>query len=270
MKKRIQVILAHPDDGAGCGGTAIKLARAGHVVQLLSLTNGQSGHHEIPGQKLVIARYNETQESKKRLGIDSYVVLDNNDGYLFADVPTRERLMKAIREFKPDIIITHRPYEHHPDVRNASLLVHDCAYMIRVPNFLPLSPVPDVLPVVFYKQDSIMKPVPFNPDIVVDIDDVADMKLRAYDAHTTQMYEWKYFIEQLPQQAPSDPKARLEWLGNILYPEWANIADRFRDKLIEKYGEKRGRIIKYAEAYEAAECGFAHNLEAEKALFSFN
>ena len=270
MKKRIQFIFAHPDDGEACGGTAIKLAKAGHVVQLLCLTNGWSGHHETPGYKLVMDRAREIQESKKILGIDSYVALDNNDGFLFADVPTRERLMKAIRDFKADIIITHRPYEHHPDIRNTSLLVHDCAYMIRVPNFLPLSPVPDVMPVFFYRQDFLMKPMPFNPDIVVDIDDVAEQKLKAYDAHTTQMYEWKSFIENLPEKAPSDPKERLRWLGNYLYADWAKFADRYRDKLIEKYGEERGRRIKYAEGYEAAECGGLHDLEAEKALFDFD
>lgn len=269
-KLRIQFIFAHPDDGEDCGGTAIKLAEAGHVVQILSVTNGQSGHHEMMGHKLVTLRYQEVQESKKRLGIDSYVVLDNNDGYLTTDIPTRERLMKAIREFAPDVIITHRVYEYHPDVRAASQLVHDCASLLRVPNFLPLTPVPDVAPIVFYKHDSVMKPVPMNPDFVVDIDDVAENKLQAYDAHATQMYEFRPWLAKDPQAVPADPKARIEYLRTVFCPQWADVADRFRDKLIEKYGEERGRKIKYAEAYEAAECGAPHDLEAEKALFAFD
>jgi LmbE family N-acetylglucosaminyl deacetylase len=271
MKKqlRIQFIFAHPDDGEDCGGTAIKLAKAGHIVQILSVTNGQSGHYEIMGHKLATIRYKEVQESKKRLGIDSYIILDNNDGYLAADIPARERLMKAVREFAPDIIITHRVYEYHPDVRNAAQLVQDCASLIKVPNFLPLTPVTDVVPVIFYKHDSVMKPVPMNPDIVVDIDDVAEDKLRAHDAHATQMYEFRPWLEGNPQKAPADPKARMEYLRTIFCPQWADVANRFRDKLIDVYGEEWGRKIKYAEVYEAAECGAPHDLEAEKKLFAF-
>ena len=269
MKKRIQFIFAHPDDGEACGGTAIKLAKAGHVVQLVSATNGQSGHFDMMGHKLAMVRYHETQESKKRLGIDSYIVMDNNDGYLTADIPTRERMMKVIREFAPDIIITHRPYEHHPDVRGTAQLVHDCAYLVRVPNFLPMTPVPDTMPVVYHKHDNLMKPVPINPDIVVDIDDVAEQKLMGHDAHPSQMYEWRQFIDQEPHKAPTDPKERVDYLREFFFPQWAKLADRFRDKLIEKYGEERGRKVKYAEAYEAAECGWPHDLEAEKKVFDF-
>lgn len=271
MKKqqKIQFIFAHPDDGEDCGGTAIKLAKAGHIVQILSLTNGQSGHYEMMGHKLVTARYQEVQESKKRLGIDSYILLDNNDGYLVADIPTRERLMKAIREFAPDIIITHRTYELHPDVRNAAQLVQDCASLLRVPNFLPMTPIPKAAPTIFYKHDSIMKPVPINPDIVVDIDDVAENKLKAYDAHVTQVYGFRPWMEGGLQKVPDDPEMRIEYLRAVLYPQWEIIANRFRDKLIEKYGQARGSKIKFAEAFEAAECGAAHHLEEEKELFSF-
>ncbi len=269
-KLRIQFIFAHPDDAEDCGGTIIKMAEAGHIVQILSVTNGQSGHYEMLGHKLVAVRYQEVQESKRRLGIDSYVVLDNNDGYLAADVPTRERLMKAIREFAPDIIVTHRCYEYHPDVRSAAQLVQDCASLLRVPNFLPLSPVPKAAPVIFYKHDTVIKPLPLNPDIVVDIDDVAEQKLRAYDAHVTQMYEFRPWLEgKTRDEVPAAPEQRLEFLRAALCPQWAAVAERFRDKLIEKYGEERGRAVKYAEAFEAAECGAPHNLEAEKALFAF-
>ncbi|MDR1664923.1 MAG: PIG-L family deacetylase [Clostridiales bacterium] len=270
MKKqlKIQFIFAHPDDGEDCGGTAAQLANAGHTVQILSITNGQSGHYEMLGHKLVSVRYEEVQESKRRLGIDSYVVLDNNDGYLFADVPTRERLMKPVREFAPDIIITHRPYEYHPDVRNAALLVQDCASLLRVPNFLPLTPIPKSSPVVFFKHDASMKPLPFNPDIVVDIDGVAKKKLMAYDAHATQVYGFRPWFEG-NTHVPGSPEGRKKYLENIFYPQWAEVANRFRNKLIEKYGEERGSKIKYAEAFEAAEYGAPHDLEAEREIFVF-
>jgi len=268
-KQRIMFIVAHPDDAEFNGGTAIMLAKAGHVVQFLSVTNGQSGHYELLGHSLVATRYKEAQESKKRLGIDSYVILDNNDAYLGTDIPTRESVMKAIREFAPDVILTHRLCDYHPDHRNTAQLVQDCSYLVKVPNFLPGTPIPKVMPVIFHVDDTFQKPLPFNPDIVVDIDAVIEDKLRAFDAHVSQVYEWLPWIDGYFENVPKDPEARFEFLKKTWSPIWENAANRYRAKLIEKYGEDRGSKVKYAEAFEACEYGGAHDLEKEKVLFTF-
>ena len=265
--KKLMVIGAHPDDMESCGGLAVKLTKKGHLVQFLSVTNGQSGHYESLGATLVNIRYKEAQEAKKRLGIHSYIILDNNDGYLEPTIPAREGLMKAIREFAPDIIITHRPYDYHPDHRNTAMLVQDCAYLVKVPNFLPSTPIPEKMPVIFYKGDHFKKPMPFSPDIVVDISDVINEKLSAYDAHVSQFYEWLPWIGGHIEDMPKDPQARLEYLKGFLFAGWENTANMYRDKLIEIYGEK-GRDIKYAEAYEACEYGGRHDLKAETALMT--
>ena len=269
-KKKIMFIGAHPDDAESCGGTAVKLARAGHTVQFLSASNGQSGHYEMLGHSLVAARYKEAQEAKRRLGIDSYIILDNNDAYLTADIPARESLMKAIRQFGPDIIITHRLCDYHPDHRNTAQLVQDCSYLVMVPNFLPGTPIPKVMPVIFYMHDNFQKPVPFNADIVVDIDDVVEDKLRGFDAHVSQVYEWLPWIGGDFENVPAEAEARFEYLRKNYAPRWAKTADSFRDKLIEKYGEQRGSKVKYAEAFEACEYGASHDMEKEKLLFTFS
>ena len=267
-KQRVMVIGAHPDDMEYCGGTAVKLTRAGHIVQFLSATNGQSGHYEKLGHTLVAIRHKEAMEAKKRLGIDSYVILDNNDAYLVADIAAREKMMKAIREFGPDIIITHRPWDYHPDHRATAQLVQDCAYLVMVPNFLPATPIPKDMPAIFYMNDFFQKPLPINPDIVVDIDDVAEEKLLAFDAHVSQFYEWLPWINK-NGPVPEDPAERLEFLRTNMTPRWAKIADQHRAKLIEKYGEARGSKVKYAEAYEACEYGRQHDWEMERQLFGF-
>ena len=270
MSLKFMCIGAHPDDADfGFGGTAIKLAKAGHIVQFVSVTDGQSGHHEIPGNALVRTRYNETQEARKRLGIDSYVVLDNRDGYLTADIPAREGLMKAIREFGPDYIFTHRPNDYHPDHRSTGQLVQDCSFLVRVPNFLPGVPVPDVMPVIFYMCDNFMKPLPIDPAIVVDIDDVIEAKQYGVDAHVSQVYEWLPWIGGYAQDVPKDPAARLEFLKKTYGPRWAGTANRFRGKLIEKYGQAHGSKVQYTEAFEDCEYGGPHNAEREKELFTF-
>ena len=58
---RILAFGAHPDDcDFSAGGTAIRFARAGHQVRLVSMTNGDAGHHEIGGLALARRRYAET------------------------------------------------------------------------------------------------------------------------------------------------------------------------------------------------------------------
>ena len=267
---KFQIIGAHPDDPESFSGCAVKLTKAGHKVQFVSVTNGQSGHQSMLGHTLVAKRYQEAQEAKKRLGIDSYVILENNDGYLTTDIHCRESVMKAIRDFGPDYIFTHRPYDYHPDHRCAGQLVMDCSYLVQVPNFLPSTPIPKKMPVIFYLHDFFMKPLPLNPEIVVDIDNVIEDKLLAYDAHDSQVYDWLPWIGGYHGDVPKDPKERLEFLRKNWGSRWQKIADRFRDKLIEKYGEERGRKIKYAEAFEACEYGGTHDIEAEKKLFTFD
>ena len=140
---RIMVIGAHQDDPEECGGIAVKFSRLGHTVAFLSATNGQSGHQEYPGYKIVQIRKREQERARQVLGIASYECLDINDAYLTTEIHNRERMMRAIRTFSPDVIITHRPWDYHPDHRNTGLLVQDCAYLLRVPNFLPTVPVMD-------------------------------------------------------------------------------------------------------------------------------
>jgi len=268
--KKIMCIGAHPDDcDLTFGGTAIKLAKAGHTVQFVSVTDGRSGHHVMETQELIDTRHREAEEAKKRLGIDSYLVLDNWDAYLTTDIKTREGLMKAIRTFAPDIILTHRPNDYHPDHRNTAILVQDCSYLVRVPKFLPDVPVTDVMPVIYYLCDDFMKPLPIDPEIVVDIDDVIDAKLYALDAFASQLYEWLPWITGDTREIPTAQSERIEFLHSTYSGSWAQTANRFRDKLIEKYGAVRGAQIKYAEAFEACEYGGNHDMEMEKTLFTF-
>ena len=68
--KRFLIIGAHPDDAdIRFGGSAIKLARAGHVVKFVSMCNGDCGHFSMTREALSERRYWETQASKKVSGI---------------------------------------------------------------------------------------------------------------------------------------------------------------------------------------------------------
>jgi LmbE family N-acetylglucosaminyl deacetylase len=244
-KLRVLAIGAHPDDcDIKFGGTAIKMARAGHIVKFLSVTNGDAGHQSMGGGALAKRRYLEAQEAGRRFGIAEYQVLDNHDGELLPSLEVRKQIIKAIREWKADMVIAPRPNDYHPDHRYTGVLVQDAAYMVVVPNVLPHVPPLERNPVFLYYQDGFQRPNPFRADVVVPIDDVWEQKIHAMDAHVSQFYEWLPWVDHRLEQVPKDAAARKKWLG-----------------------AERGPGVNKVEAFELCEYGRRPTLEELRAMF---
>jgi LmbE family N-acetylglucosaminyl deacetylase len=253
---RILVIGAHPDDpDIGCGGTAALWARAGHVVKFLTLTNGDTGHHEIGGIELARRREREAQASARVCGIHEYQVLDNHCGELEPTVANRKTVIRIMREFRPDLVITHRPYDYHPDHRAASQLVLDASYIVTVPNMVALTDILGAPPRICYLYDRFTRPCPFEAHVVVPIDDTIETKLDMLDCHESQFYEWLPFNQGVLDQVPADRAARRRWMAKQRLEEFAHIAGSCRPRLVELLGEKAGKAVRYAEAFEASEYG---------------
>jgi LmbE family N-acetylglucosaminyl deacetylase len=233
------------------GGTAIKYARMGHKVLFVSCTNGDAGHQSMGGGTLAKVRAAEAQEAARRFGV-TYKVLPNHDGELMPDLHVRFQIIRLIREWEADIVITHRPNDYHPDHRNTSILVQDAAYMVVVPNIVPDTPPLKKNPVFLYMQDYFQKPYPFQPEIAVDISDVVKQKVYAYSAHTSQFFEWLPWVERIEDQVPVDENKKLEWLGNIWkFP----VTGEVRSALGKWYGRERAGKVTDAEAFEICEYG---------------
>src|SRR5690554_1322901 len=209
---KIMMIGAHPDDcDIKSGGTAALFAQMGHEVKFLSVTNGDAGHMEQGGGILAKRRTAETQEVAKRLGI-TYEVLDNHDGELTPSLPIRLEIIRRIRDWEADIVISHRSNDYHPDHRYTGILVQDAAFMVGVPNIAADTPPLSKNPVFLYYQDHFQKPNPFQPDIAIDISEVMDQKIYALDAHESPFYEWLPWINGYKGEIPTGPKERLAWL----------------------------------------------------------
>uniref|UniRef100_UPI003C2B1F03 PIG-L deacetylase family protein n=1 Tax=Escherichia coli TaxID=562 RepID=UPI003C2B1F03 len=128
---------AHPDDAdIKAGGTAARWCEAGHVVRLVSLTDGRAGHQTMHGPRLAQRRRAEAQAAASVIGA-SYEVLDIPDGELDDRLEYRHRVIRLIRGFWPDLILTHRAIDYHPDHRFAGLLVQDASYLLTVPGVCP-------------------------------------------------------------------------------------------------------------------------------------
>jgi LmbE family N-acetylglucosaminyl deacetylase len=266
---RVLIIGAHPDDADfAAGGVAALYSRRGDCVKLVSLTNGDAGHHAMGGAPLAWRRRAEAAASGAQLGVE-YITLDIHDGTLLPTLENRHQVIAVIREFRPDLVMVHRPNDYHPDHRYTSQVVQDASYMVTVPNVVAHVPHLRQMPVIVYTWDHFQKPAPFQADVVVAIDAVIEQKLDALHCHTSQMYEWLPYNGQYLDQVPEGEAERRAWLGQQRGGHLGRVADLYRDKLVAKYGEERGRAVRYAEAFEACEYGAPLSSENRDRLFPF-
>lgn len=263
-KLNIVVIGAHPDDpDVVVGGTAIKFSKLGHNVLFVSLTNGDAGHFNSGGGALAKIRRAEAEEAGRRFGV-TYKVLDNHDGELMPDLYVRLEVIRIIRKWNADVVITHRPNDYHPDHRNTAILVQDAAYMVIVPNVAPDTPPLKKNPVFLFVEDNFQKPNPFQPDIAIDISDVIDEKIYGIAAHKSQFFEWLPWLDGELNSLPQSEEGRLEWLKSI----WMQpLKPEVKQSLIKWYGEEKSKKIKVAEAFEICEFGRYPNDNEIKHLF---
>lgn len=269
-KLRIICFGAHPDDAEyKAGGTAAKWAALGHHVKFVSVTNGDIGHWQIAGGPLAQRRTAEVKEAAKILGIETEV-LDNHDGELLPTLENRRALTRLIREWKADVVIAHRPNDYHPDHRYTGVLVQDAAFMVTVPFFCPDTPPLKDNPVFLYFSDGFQKPNPFTADVIVSIDDVLDKKVAAVHALPSQAYEGGASgSEEFMKPIPKDDAGRKAWVIQTHGARYAAVANRFREALVKWYGDKRGKDVRYAEAFEVCEYGRRPTPEELKKLFPF-
>lgn len=270
-KLNIIVFGAHPDDcELKVGGMAARWAAAGHNVKFVSTTNGDIGHAEMAGGPLAKRRTREVKEAAQVLGITSEV-MDNHDGELMPTLENRKAFVRLIREWKADIVIGHRPNDYHPDHRYTGILMQDAAFMVTVTFYCPDVPQLKKNPVFLYMSDGFQKPNPFEPDIIVSIDDVFEQKVNAIwklESQIESLWATGNFERIVPiSDDPQKRQERFQKVRDRIAHRDGNIADRFREKLKKIYGEEKGKTVKTAEAFEICEYGSQPTQEELRKMF---
>jgi LmbE family N-acetylglucosaminyl deacetylase len=265
-KLRIIAFGAHPDDcELKVGGTGARWAAHGHHVLFVSVTNGDVGHWRMAGGPLARRRLDEVQRADKRLGVHTRV-LDIHDGELEPTLENRRTITRLIREWKADLVLSHRPNDYHPDHRYTGILVQDAAYMVTVPFFCPDVPRLTTNPVFVYYSDRFERPNPFRPDIVVPIDDVMEKKLDALDLIESQFLEGGV---EGSADLLKDPAARRRQVRQGFMARDKAVAAKYRARLAEMYGKEQGDKVQHAEAFEICEYGRRPSQEELTKLFPF-
>lgn len=266
-KLRIIAFGAHPDDcEISAGGVGALWSEEGHAFKCVSMTNGDIGHFGMSGGELAIRRMKEVEAAAEILGIETEV-MDVHDGELMPTLENRKKVTRLIRDWQADIVMVHRRYTYHADHRYSGVLVDDSIVLVEARFFTPDTPPLPRSPVVLYYSDDFQRPLPFEPDLVVNIDDVIDKKRQALEQMPSQFSDidsWTYGRAENP---PEDESTRLKLRIDNLINRSADVADKYRAMLIELYGEDAGSSVRHAEAFQVSEFGRSATTEELEALF---
>jgi LmbE family N-acetylglucosaminyl deacetylase len=198
-------VVAHPDDAEfSSGGTISKFAKEGKRTIIIQVTSGNRGtaDRSFTPETLIATREAEEQEAARRMGVSELVFLHEPDGALVPDLALREKIVRMIRTYKPDVIITHdpfRPYALHPDHRAAGMAAHDAVYptardFLYYPEHLEAGLEPHKTAEIWYFGAE-------SPDVFIDITDTFDTKIDALKAHKSQVGEAVDLADRLRERA---------------------------------------------------------------------
>lgn len=216
-------IVAHPDDiEFSCSGTLAKWARAGARISLVLVTSGDVGiaREDLTRQQAAAIREAEAQAAAQIIGATEIRFLREPDGMVQATLDLRRQLVREIRRFRPEVVISGDPtvvwagnaYINHPDHRAVALATVDAIFPAAGQPHLFEELAAEGLTA--HKVRKVYVTNWRDGDTWVPIDDTIDVKVAALQAHKSQMGGWD--VEK-----------------NI--KEWA--ADRAKDKDGMQYAE---------------------------------
>lgn len=185
MKLDVLAIGVHPDDvELGCSGTLLNELKLGKKTGILDLTQGELGTRGT-----IETRYAEAAAAAAILGVSVRENLQMRDGFFRNDEEHQLKLIRAIRKYQPEIVLANVLDDRHPDHGRAGQLIETACFLSglvkiettdvqghRQPRWRPKY-------VLHYMQDWY-----HEPDLLVDISDVFEQRMKAVEAYTTQFY----------------------------------------------------------------------------------
>ncbi|MBC7902436.1 MAG: bacillithiol biosynthesis deacetylase BshB1 [Gemmatimonadaceae bacterium] len=226
MKLDILAIGVHPDDvELGCSGTIINEVRNSKKVGILDLTQGELGTRGT-----VETRYAEAKDAAGIMGVSVRENLKMRDGFFKNDEEHQLLLIRAIRKYQPEIILGNVLDDRHPDHGRAGHLISDSCFLAGLARIETKND--DGTPqqrwrpkyVLQYMQDWY-----HEPDLLIDISDAFEQRMKAVEAYTTQFFSGDASKDG-PQTYISSPD--------------------FRDSIIARARMLGKRIgVRYAEGY---------------------
>jgi N-acetylglucosamine malate deacetylase 1 len=185
MKLDILAIGVHPDDvELGCSGTLINEVKRGKKAGIIDLTQGELGTRGT-----IESRYEEAATASIIMGIQVRENLKMRDGFFENDEEHKIKLISTIRKYQPEIVLGNVLHDRHPDHGRAGKMIADCCFLAGLAKIetndengkLQNRWRPSY--VLHYIQDWY-----HEPDLLIDISDVFEQRMKAIEAYTTQFH----------------------------------------------------------------------------------
>lgn len=192
-RPRVLAIHAHPDDVEfQCAGTLARLKKLGCEIAIATMTPGDCGSAELGPLEIAAVRRAEAKSAADLLGAE-YLCLEFRDLQIIVDNDSRRRVAEAIRQTRPDIVMTAPPIDYMSDHEMTSRLVRDACFAASAPNFdtrqtNPAKPL-EKIPHLYYVDaiegiDWYGRPIP--PEFIIDISDTFELKRDMLACHESQ------------------------------------------------------------------------------------
>ncbi|MDP9042590.1 MAG: bacillithiol biosynthesis deacetylase BshB1 [Bacteroidota bacterium] len=224
MKKiQILAVAVHPDDvELCCSGTLMMEKLQGKTIGAIDLTRGELGTRGTPD-----LRKKEAESAARIMNLDIRENLGMADRFFMNDEENQRKLIRAIREYQPEVVLAAALADRHPDHGRAGKLISDSCFLsglIKIstrdnedreqtqwrPKY-----------VFHFIQDRY-----FQPNFVYDVSAVFDRKLEAIRAYSSQFYSPGYDKDE-PQTYISGPEfmdaviGRAQMLGKMIGVKFA-------------------------------------------------
>lgn len=188
---RVLVIGAHPDDpDAFAGGTVAHWTEHGTAVRYVVVTSGDKGipdDAEEPAAWIAM-REQEQRDSARSLGVEDVDFLCYTDGEVFDSLELRGKLVRAIRAFRPDLVVTHDPFSTsfrwHPDHRAVGFAAQAAVFpSCRLASFHREHVAAGLQP---HSVHMILAAGATEPNLWIDIAATFQRKIAALELHVSQ------------------------------------------------------------------------------------
>ncbi len=193
-------IYAHPDDiEFSAGGTAAKWAKGGCEITYVLITDGNIGSHDksLTAEELTRIRHAEQKAAAEVTGVTRCIFMGYHDGLLEPTLELRKEIVKLIRKYRPNVVISGDPrsqfpsdtYINHPDHRAAARSVIDAVFpasemRLLYPEFEEEGIVP-------HKPNYVYISGAKDSNLFIDISDFIDIKIEALRKHApSQFGDW--------------------------------------------------------------------------------
>lgn len=222
MKLDLLVLAAHPDDAElGCGGTIAKHVSEGYKVGIVDFTRGELGTRGTAE-----TRFEEAAEAARIQGVAVRDNLSFRDGFFVNDEAHQLKVIQVIRKYMPRIVLANAITDRHTDHGKAATLAADACFLAGLAKIHTLDENGNEQKpwrpsaVYHYIQSQLIQ-----PDIIVDVTEFWDIKMRAIRAFKTQFHD----------PASSEPETYISKPGFLKMVEGRAI--EFGHAIGTQYGE---------------------------------